>query len=89
VISVCWNEHSKRFPGCGDGQPLSQIGTSLHLTAIDFTYVEYLMSTFEIAWEQLVLAAQRKEELPKRASIDLTGRIMLCNSVDNTAVAAV
>ena len=31
----------------------------------DPTYAEYLMSTFEVAWEQAVPAAQRIEELLK------------------------
>jgi phosphatidylserine/phosphatidylglycerophosphate/cardiolipin synthase-like enzyme len=32
----------------------------------DPTYAEYLMSTFEVAWEQAVPAAQRIEELLKK-----------------------
>ncbi len=37
----------------------------------DPTYAEYLMSTFEIAWEQAVPAAQRIEELLKEGPPDV------------------
>ena len=37
----------------------------------DPTYAEYLMSTFETAWEQAVPAAQRIEELLKEGPLDI------------------
>ena len=37
----------------------------------DPIYAEYLMSTFEMEWEQAVPAAQRIEELLKEGSLDV------------------
>ena len=37
----------------------------------DPTYAEYLMSTFETAWEQAVPAAQRIEELLNEGPLDV------------------
>jgi len=37
----------------------------------DPTYAEYLVSIFEIAWEQAIPAAQRIEELLKEGPLDV------------------
>jgi len=37
----------------------------------DSTYAEYLMATFEMAWEQAIPAAQRIEELLKEGAPDI------------------
>jgi hypothetical protein len=48
-----------------DAESLSIDTPVVALWSDDSTYAEYLMSTFEIAWEQSVPAAQRIEELLK------------------------
>jgi hypothetical protein len=51
-----------------DAESLSVDTPVVALWSNDATYAEYLLSTFEITWEQAVPAAQRIEELLKEGS---------------------
>ena len=54
-----------------DVESLSIDTPLIALWSDDPTYAEYLMSTFEMAWEQSIPAAQRIEELLKEGPLDI------------------
>jgi hypothetical protein len=54
-----------------DGESLSIDTPVVALWSDNPTYAEYLMSTFEIAWEQAVPAAQRIEEMLNEGPLDV------------------
>ncbi len=54
-----------------DAESLSIDTPVVALWSDDSTYAEYLMSTFELAWERAVPAAQRIEELLKEGPLDV------------------
>ena len=54
-----------------DVESLSIDTPLIALWSDDPTYAEYLMSTFEMAWEQAIPAAQRIEELLKEGPLDI------------------
>jgi hypothetical protein len=54
-----------------DAESLSIDTPVVALWSDDSTYAEYLMSTFELVWEQAIPAAQRIEELLKEGPPDI------------------
>jgi hypothetical protein len=54
-----------------DVESLSIDTPLIALWSDDPTYAEYLMSTFEMAWEQSIPAAQWIEELLKEGPLDI------------------
>ena len=54
-----------------DTENLSLDTPVVALWSSDITYAEYLMSTFEIAWEQAIPAVQRIEELLKEGPLNV------------------
>ncbi len=54
-----------------DAERLSTAAPVVALWSDDPTFNEYLMSTFELAWEQALPAAQRIEELLKAGSLQV------------------
>ena len=54
-----------------DVESLSIDTPLIALWSDDPTYAEYLLSTFEMAWEQSIPAAQRIEELLKEGPLDI------------------
>jgi len=54
-----------------DAESLSIDTPIVALWSDDPTYIEYLLSTFEMAWEQSIPAAERIEELLKEGLLDI------------------
>jgi hypothetical protein len=76
-----FDKHQEIFMVIADKKSISTISVNAESLSIDTpivalwnddpTYAEYLMSTFETAWEQAVPAAQRIEELLKEGPPDV------------------
>ena len=72
---VISKSHQGTFMVIADKKSISSMSIDVENLSLDtrivalwsdeLTYAEYLMSTFEIAWQQAVPAAQRIEELLK------------------------